>query len=216
MARTNSTKMASYALDLDFLADVRTGLTIGKEYGLAMLRDFAYLRVANVQDGYLDLSEVTTVAVPESEAASCLLRSGDVLMNEGGDADKLGRGCVWNSEITPCLHQNHVFCVRLHNMNPHWLALWTASQLAKNYFENRAKRTTNLASISATNIKELPVPVPPPEEQRSILEFVAKESARLDRLRLSTQKTLDLLKERRAALITAAVTGRLNIPEAAA
>jgi type I restriction enzyme S subunit len=97
---------------LKFLATVRTGLTIGKDYKARAVSDYSYLRVANVQDGYLDLSEVTKVAVPDTEAGSCLLAVGDVLMNEGGDIDKLGRGCVWKGEIAPCLHQNHVFAVR--------------------------------------------------------------------------------------------------------
>ena len=76
-------------------------------------------------------------------------------------------------------------------------------------------RTTNLASISATNIKELPIPVPPVDEQRAIVAHIATATAKLDVLRSATERTITLLKERRAALIAAAVTGRLHIPEVA-
>jgi type I restriction enzyme, S subunit len=171
--------------------------------------------VANVQDGHLDLSEVTTVLVPVSEANSCLLQSGDVLMNEGGDADKLGRGCIWRGEISPCLHQNHVFAVRPKKVLPEWLNVWTSTDTAKSYFESRAKQSTNLASISATNIKELSVPLPSESEQHAIVAYIEKETAKLDALHKATERTIALLKERRAALIAAAVTGKLDVSRTA-
>jgi len=194
------------------LAEVRGGLTLGKQYSGDLL-EYPYLRVANVQDGYLDLDGVLTVEVPASEAASNLLAKGDVLMNEGGDIDKLGRGCVWRDEIAPCLHQNHVFAVRPHSVDSDWLALWTSTLEAKRYFESRAKRSTNLASISGSNIKELPVPLPPIEEQLAIRQFLDDRRHRLEKVRRELRHSLRLLTERRAALITAAVTGQIPLEE---
>jgi len=187
-------------------------LTLGKQYSGDLL-EYPYLRVANVQDGYLKLDDVLTVEVPASEAASNLLAYGDVLMNEGGDIDKLGRGCVWRDEISPCLHQNHVFAVRPHSVDSDWLALWTSTLQAKRYFESRAKRSTNLASISGSNIKELPVPLPPVSEQLAIQNFLAVRYSRLETLRGALRDSLRLLTERRAALITAAVTGQISLQE---
>lgn len=202
------------ATRLKFVAEVRGGLALGKNYGSATLTEYPYLRVANVQDGHLDLSEVSTVLVPESEAKSCLLKAGDVLMNEGGDADKLGRGCIWKGELSPCLHQNHVFAVRPRLVRSEWLNAWTSTDVAKAFFESRAKQSTNLASISASNIKELPIPVPDVDEQSAIVAHIGRELAKLDDLRAVTERTIALLKERRAALIAAAVMGELPIPEA--
>ncbi|MCQ1550173.1 MAG: restriction endonuclease subunit S [Candidatus Accumulibacter phosphatis] len=194
------------------LAEVRGGLTLGKQYSGELL-EYPYLRVANVQDGYLKLDEVLTVWVAASEAASNLLAYGDVLMNEGGDIDKLGRGCVWRDEITPCLHQNHVFAVRPNSVDSDWLALWTSTLEAKRYFESRAKRSTNLASISASNIKELPVPLPPIQEQLAIRQFLAGRHSRLEKIRSELRDSLRLLAERRAALITATVTGHIPLEQ---
>ncbi len=196
------------------LAEVRGGLTLGKQYS-GELVEYPYLRVANVQDGYLKLDDVLTVEVPVSEAASNLLEYGDVLMNEGGDIDKLGRGCVWREEITPCLHQNHVFAVRPHSINSDWLALWTSTLEAKRYFESRAKRSTNLASISGSNVKELPIPLPPIDEQLAIQQFLVGRHARLENVRSELRNSLRLLAERRSALITAAVTGQISLEEMA-
>jgi len=194
------------------LAEVRGGLTLGKQY-VGELLEYPYLRVANVQDGYLNLDDVLTVEVPASEVAANLLAYGDVLMNEGGDIDKLGRGCVWRDEIAPCLHQNHVFAVRPHSVDSNWLALWTSTLQAKRYFESRAKRSTNLASISGSNIKELLVPLPPVGEQLAIQQFLAIRQSRLETLRSELRDSLRLLAERRAALITAAVTGQIPLEE---
>jgi type I restriction enzyme, S subunit len=199
------------ATRLKFVAEVQGGLTLGKNYGAATLIEYPYLRVANVQDGHLDLSDVARLMVPETEAESCLLKAGDVLMNEGGDADKLGRGCIWAGEVVPCLHQNHVFAVRPRLVRSEWLNAWTSTEAAKAFFESRAKQSTNLASISAANIKELPIPVPSVDEQSAIVSHITAETAKLDALRSATERTIALLKERRAALIAAAVTGKLDV-----
>lgn len=198
---------------LKYLAEVRGGLTLGKKYSRNDLVEMSYLRVANVQDGYLKLDDMQTVEVTPGEAENYLLQHGDVLMNEGGDIDKLGRGCVWREEIKPCLHQNHVFSVRPHFVDHEWLALWTSTLHAKRYFEQRAKRSTNLASISGTNIKELPVPIPPKDEQDNIKRYIEISTKKIAAIQSEMQHSIDLLKEHRAALITAAVTGQIPIED---
>ena len=198
---------------LKFVAKVRGGLALGKSYGSASLMELPYLRVANAQDGHIDLTDVATVMVPANEAVTCMLQAGDVLMNEGGDADKLGRGAIWHAEIAPCLHQNHVFAVRpnTHEIHSVWLNAWTSSEGAKGYFQSRAKQSTNLASISSTNIKEMPIPLPSCDEQALIVEQLDYLCTQLDTLCASTERSVNLLKERRAALIAAVVTGQLDI-----
>jgi type I restriction enzyme, S subunit len=200
-------------VSLSFLGKVRTGVTKGRNLDNSETVQVPYLRVANVQDGYLNLEDVATIEVLPEEVASFSLQKGDVLMNEGGDADKLGRGAVWNGLIEPCLHQNHVFAVRCHSVEPDWLATVTSSDYAKAYFESHAKQSTNLASISSTNLKELPVVLPPREMQRKIVQDLRNSLAQLDGLYTATKATIQLLQERRTSLISAAVTGQLKIAD---
>ncbi len=195
---------------LKFVASVQTGIALGKSFGNKPTREFPYLRVANVQDGYFDLTEVKSISVPNKEASLCLLRAGDVLMNEGGDADKLGRGAIWTGQINPCLHQNHVFAVRPWRVSPDWLNSYTSSEVAKAYFESRAKQSTNLASISASNLSEMPLLTPPDQEQKRVVDHIARHTAKIDSVRKSTEHTISLLKERRSALISATVTGHID------
>ena len=131
-----------------------------------------YLRVANVQDGYLDLAEIKEIEVPAAQVERFSLRNGDVLLTEGGDFDKLGRGSIWNGEVPGCVHQNHVFAVRVINsavLLPEFLACEIQSSRAKNYFLSCAKQTKNLASINSSQLKDLPVLVPPLTEQHAIV-----------------------------------------------
>lgn len=194
---------------MKYVARVQTGVALGKAY-TEKTSEFPYLRVANVQDGFIDLTDVKTVMVPEREATSAMLREGDVLMNEGGDADKLGRGAIWDAAISPCLHQNHVFALRPHSVSSEWLSTWTGSAFAKAYFETRAKQSTNLASISSTNLLELPIAIPPDDEQKAIIERTSRATAKVDTLVSAKQHVVDLLAEKRKAIIATAVTRGLN------
>ena len=196
---------------LKFVAHVQTGVAKGKDNAGKMTVEVPYLRVANVQDGYLDLDEVSTIEIPADDLPRYRLRAGDVLMNEGGDFDKLGRGHVWDGSIDPCIHQNHVFAVRPLGISPRWLNAVTSSDYAQFYFMLRSKQSTNLASISSTNLMELPVVIPPADEQEALLNAIDAQCATCDRMIDSAQSAIQLLLERRSALISAAVTGKIDV-----
>lgn len=161
---------------LSSISEIRSGVTIGKKYEGIGTIELPYLRVANVQDGYLDLSEIKTIRIPIGQVSTYVLNQGDVLMNEGGDFDKLGRGTVWRNEIQSCLHQNHVFKVRLNRseMSPDYLALYSTSQYGKNFFLLSSKQSTNLASINKTQLKEFPILKPCLNEQMRIISSLSK------------------------------------------
>ncbi|MEX8504743.1 restriction endonuclease subunit S [Leptothrix ochracea] len=196
---------------LKFIATVQTGIAKGKDNTGKDIITVPYLRVANVQDGYLALDDMAEIEIPVADLQRYLLQSGDVLMNEGGDFDKLGRGHVWDGSISPCIHQNHVFAVRPHAVSPEWLNTITGSSYAQFYFMTRSKQSTNLASISSTSIMELPVVLPPPKEQATLLEFLMKQTTSFDTLTAEAQSAIALLQERRTALISAAVTGKMDV-----
>jgi type I restriction enzyme, S subunit len=193
------------------LAAIQTGVAKGKDNSGKSTISVPYLRVANVQDGYLDLSEVATIDIPAEELQRYALRAGDVLMNEGGDFDKLGRGCIWQGQLDPCITQNHVFAVRPRHVSSQWLNAITGSGYAQFYFMSRSKQSTNLASISSTNLMELPVVVPPNDEQSEILALMARQAALFLSLTAEATHAITLLQERRSALISAAVTGQIDV-----
>ncbi|RWP12295.1 MAG: type I restriction endonuclease subunit S [Mesorhizobium sp.] len=196
---------------LKLAASVQTGTAKGKDNSGRETIQVPYLRVANVQDGYIDLADVAEIEIPASDLGRYLLRKGDVLMNEGGDFDKLGRGHVWDGQIDPCIHQNHVFAVRPREVSSAWLNMVTSSAYAQFYFMSRSKQSTNLASISSTNVMELPLVLPPPREQVEILEHLHRQLESLSQLGKECNLAVQILQERRAALISAAVTGKIDV-----
>ena len=200
------------------LAHIQTGITLAKQYFDQKLQEFPYLRVANVQAGYVTTSEVKRISLPYREAQRSFLQAGDVLMTEGGDPDKLGRGCVWEGQIEPCLHQNHVFAVRpnKNRLSPRYLEALLGSKYAKNYFLRTAKQTTNLASTNKTTIGRLPVLLPKVEEQDLILNKLKLDLGKTEQALSRVHHKISLLREFRTRLIADVVTGKLDVREAAA
>lgn len=139
-----------------------------------------YLRVANVQRGYLDLTEVARIRVAPEKAAMLALRPGDVLFNEGGDRDKLGRGWVWSGEIDGCIHQNHVFRARLDGAFEPKFVSWHGNTFGRKWFEEHGRQTTNLASLNLTTLKRFPVPAPPLNQQRRVVAEIEQRLSVID------------------------------------
>lgn len=194
---------------LSEVAEISSGVTLGRDLRGAGTVELPYLRVANVQDGFLDLSEIKTVRVLRSEVEAFRLRMGDVLMNEGGDFDKLGRGAVWRGEIDPCLHQNHVFRVRpdMSQILPPFLAAVSTSQIGKKYFLTSSKQSTNLASINSTQLKAFIVPCPLIEEQTAICRVLAAMDARM----VAKESQLSKLHSLKSGLAHDLLTGRKRV-----
>ncbi|CAH1222552.1 restriction endonuclease subunit S [Alteromonas mediterranea] len=155
------------------VADVRSGVTKGQKLEGHKLTTVPYMRVANVQDGYLDLSEIKDITVKAKDFEKYQLKAGDVLMTEGGDFDKLGRGAIWSGQIANCIHQNHVFRVRLCDRYiSEFFAYYLQTPFVKQYFLKCAKKTTNLASINITQLKGLPIPDESIGKQQSFLRII--------------------------------------------
>ncbi|MBF6098312.1 hypothetical protein IU510_09510 [Nocardia cyriacigeorgica] len=202
---------------LGYVCRIQNGVTVdGKRRPAPDWVTRPYLRVANVQAGYVDLGSVTEIAVPPGIAARSTLRPGDVLMTEGGDLDKLGRGTVWKGEIDGCLHQNHVFALRPERdrLDGDYLALMTQTLHGRCYFESTGVKTTNLASTNSSKILGFPIPMPSLAEQRNLAAEVACEHSVIRRTARALERQLDLLSERRQSLITAAVTGQFDVSTA--
>lgn len=194
---------------LSDVAEVRTGLAKNKNRtGPKVL--VHYLRVANVQDGWFNLADMQEIEVDPEQVDRYLLQAGDVLLTEGGDYDKLGRGGVWHGEISPCLHQNHVFCVRPNTaaLLPDYFALATQSAWGRAYFLTCAKRTTNLASINSSQLRAFPVPIVPTAMQAMLIEEMAGIDAMID----LEERQLETLTRIRSEVSSDLLSGQVRVP----
>lgn len=195
-------------------ATIKSGITLGKSYSKdTVLIERPYLRVANVRGGYVDLNDLATIQVTPDEDLKYRLHSGDVLMTEGGDRDKLGRGCVWHGEIEPCLHQNHVFAVQTNEtiLLPEFLEYLTASDVGRSYFDVTAIKTTNLACTSSSKVLAFTIPLPPIEEQIEIVSFIKERSLELNKLIMKKGLLVQELESYKKSLIYEVVTGKREV-----
>lgn len=200
--------------ELKFFASIKSGITLGQKYPAgAKLVEIPYLRVANVQGEYVDLSDVKTIQVLPEEVDKYRLEAGVVLMTEGGDRDKLGRGCVWHGEIAPCLHQNHVFAVttKSDKLLPEYFSHVTTSEVARCYFDYTAKKTTNLANTNSSTIMNFRLPIPPLEEQREIVQYLDKRIKTLNDMISEKQSLIEDLEAYKKSLIYEVVTGKRKV-----
>lgn len=139
-----------------------------------------YLRVANVQRGYLDLKEVKLINVPDRDMPKYQLMNGDLLLCEGNSADLVGRGAVWRNEIPGCVHQNHVLRVRIDDfdeVSPEFLLACINSPFGQAYFRSKAKQTTNLATINSNEVRQFSFPLPPRHKQDALLQVLVESQS---------------------------------------
>ena len=170
------------------VADIASGITKGRKLNGQATRKVPYLAVINVQDKALNLNVLKTIEASENEINRYRLKKDDLLLTEGGDPDKLGRGTLWSEEISECIHQNHVFRVRLMSASIHPLFLnWlVGSQRGKQYFLKSAKQTTGIATINMTQLRGFPLLIPPIDLQK---EFARRVGA-IERLKTTHRESL--------------------------
>ena len=188
-------------------AFVQTGATKGRKINTEDAIEVPYLRVANVQDGHLNLKEMKTITIRRDELPGYQLQNHDVVLTEGGDFDKLGRGFIWENQINPCIHQNHVFAVRVNRekLSARYFAYLAQSPYGKAYFLMVAHKTTNLACINTTKLRAFPVVRPELDEQReiaSILQTIDRKISVHERKRTALQ---DLFQTMLHHLMTAQI-----------
>jgi len=162
------------------VSDIRSGVTKGKKIDPKTSVTLPYMRVANVQDGYLKLDDIQLITVSPNDAKKCKLANGDILLTEGGDPDKLGRGHIWNGEVEDCIHQNHIFSVRIKDteyVRPEFLSALIASQRGKRYFLRVGKQTTGIATINKTVLSEFLTFIPDIDEQDKYLSLLREIKA---------------------------------------
>lgn len=150
-----------------------------------------YIRNANVQWGYLDLSDIYRMHVTEEEKEKFSLQSGDILICEGGD---IGKAAIWNDEVTGCIYQKALHRLRVDPtlIKPKFMLnhiFWAAEQ---GHF-TELKTQTTIAHLTGVKLKTYPVFIPPIEEQCSIIREIDSLQTKINYIKnIQTQTTAEL------------------------
>jgi type I restriction enzyme S subunit len=186
------------------------------DYGLSdSIRDegdVTVLRMSCIVDGRIDTSKAGTI---EEADESLFLRRGDLLFNRTNSLDQIAKvGLIDFDPETPLTFASYLVRIRVnHRAFPEYLVYLLNSRDFLEYARKNAIAAIGQANLSPTRYGEIHIPLPGIEEQESIVRFLNKEAELSSPLRKDIQSSIGLLKERRAALITAAVTGRIPVEE---
>ncbi len=193
------------------VAEIESGVTLGRKLRAGSTRAVPYLRVANVKDGALDLSNVYSIEATTAEIGRLVLKRGDLLLTEGGDRDKLGRGTFWEEQLPECIHQNHIFRVRfdLTNFSSEFVSAQIGSRYGKAYFLAHAKQTTGIATINRKVLSGFPLMLPPLREQQRIAAIVRERVDRAGGVCAAAEAELAAINALPAALLRRAFSGAL-------
>ncbi len=186
------------------------------DYGLSdSIRDegdVTVLRMSCIVDGRIDVSKAGTI---EEADEYLYLRRGDLLFNRTNSLDQIAKvGLVDFDPESPLTFASYLVRLRTNHLAlPEYLVYLLNSRDFLEYARKNAIAAIGQANLSPTRYGEIHVPIPGIEEQERLVKLLDEEAESSSPLRKDIQGSIELLKERRAALITSAVTGQISVEE---
>ena len=169
-----------------------------------------YLRAGNVQPYGLDITEVKRMPFSEAELRSLEILRGDLIVVEGGQGG-YGRSAIAKSDLRGWAFQNHVMRVRPTGIDRNRFLDYVLKTMRASGFIASLSSHASLPSFSADKLKSTRYPRPPVDEQDKIIDYLDSTTERIDQIVAKSAQTVEILRERRAALISAAVTGKIDV-----
>lgn len=170
----------------------------------------AVSRIETISTGEINFEKVGYVK-PEDAASRFILKCGDILFSHINSLSMIGNVALYRGS-RPLLHGMNLLRIQpASGVMGEWIFYWLKSKNIRQEVESRAKPAINQASISTDSVRSLPVLIPPESEQIQIVRHLDCVVARIDTLTQETVDLVALLQERRSALISAAVTGKIDV-----
>jgi type I restriction enzyme, S subunit len=166
-----------------------------------------YLRNANVHWLEISTEDLAVMSFDPHERERYRVRSGDLLVCEGGAG--VAEAAVWRGEVEECYYQKSLHRVRgTAHLPVEWLMFWLRVAKASGVFESEGNLAT-IPHLTGEQLRQSRIPVCPPGE--GLLTNLRSDLERGSVLRLLQMRSAELLRERKQALITAAVTGQFDV-----
>ncbi|QZP20563.1 restriction endonuclease subunit S [Pseudomonas sp. DR208] len=165
-----------------------------------------YLRVANVKENALDLSDVKEMNFTLAEQEIFRLQPGDVLLNEGQSKELVGRPALFNGEIPGACFQNTLLRFRVYEcVIPIYALRYFQSCMHSGRFQQAAQQTTNIAHLSASRLAAIEFPLPPLPEQHRIVAKVDQLMGFCDQLKTRLNQARQLNEQLANTLVESAL-----------
>jgi type I restriction enzyme S subunit len=169
-----------------------------------------YLRVANVFEARIDVSDVMEMNFTPDEYEKFKLLPGDILLNEGQSKELVGRPAMFNGELKGVCFTNTLVRFRPYSpISGEYALLLFRHYLRSGRFQAIANITTNIAHLGAGRFANLPFPLPPVEEQAEIVRLCGARLASLDRICGEVDRALGQIDRLDKATLDKAFSGKL-------
>jgi type I restriction enzyme S subunit len=171
------------------------------------------IKMGNLGRGFIQLQKVEYLLKDETYDKEHMLKEGDFLFNTRNSMSLVGKVCVWRKELKQALFNSNILKITFRESlisSTAFMNYLFNSDFGLNQLQLIAKGTTNVAAIYYKDLASLFFCLPPATEQSQIANFLDHETAKIDTLIKKQQQLIALLKEKRQAVISHAVTKGLN------
>ena len=195
---------------LKYVSRALIGLTYAPEDVVTDGSGITVLRSSNIQGGQLDMADI--VQVRKVVGSELMVQVGDILIcSRNGSRALIGKNIQLDERNLGCTFGAFMTVVRV-NFNGYLYYVFNSTMFDAN---SALYMTSTVNQLTISMIDNMEIPLPPQTEQATIVSHLRKKLMLLDALLSKTQLGIDLLKKRRSALITAAVTGQIDLRESA-
>ena len=191
-------RMNPFGWDIVTIGDIATEVRYGTSRPAVEGGKYPYLRMNNLTyEGYLDLTDLKYIDIPDNEIEKCVVRKGDVLFNRTNSVELVGKTCVYNLDYDMII-AGYIIRVRIDDrMLPVVLSNYLNSTVLKEQLRSMAKGAVNQANINAQELQSIPIYLPPIDLQYEFVAFVEQ----IDKSKFEIQKSLEKLETLKKALM---------------
>lgn len=158
-----------------------------------------------------------TVHIEEVSRVACPVRAGTIIVNRANTADLVGSAGYVSHDIPNLYLSDLLWAVTVHSVEPQFLHLWMQTPVYRTQIAAwRSGFNASMQKLAKSSLRAFVLTLPPPDEQREIVASTSRSTAKLDRLICKASEVIDTLREYRSALITEAVTGKIDVRKAVA
>jgi type I restriction enzyme S subunit len=171
------------------------------------------IKMGNLGRGRINLSKVERLNVNDEFEEEHFLEKGDFLFNTRNSLDLVGKVSIWREELDKALYNSNILRISFYEnlFSSEYVNYLFNSDLGLSQLGLIAKGTTSVAAIYYKDLRGLIFAYPPIEEQKQIVKILDETCIDLDKLIRKATLAIELIQERRTALISSAVTGKIDV-----
>ncbi len=167
------------------------------------------LRMGNIQNGELDLSDLKYLSVQDVDVGKTLLERGDLLFNRTNSAELVGKCAVFKGTPSPACFASYLIRVTFISVVPKLAAAYMNSQFGRRYIGQVRSQQVGQANVNGTKLAAMPIPLPPLAEQRRIVAEVERRLSAIQQAEAAVEANLARAERLRQSILKQAFSGKL-------